>query len=232
MKMAHIEIPSQFSRNDAKIQALGTEDTGSTLINYANELLGYSDLSNKDILDVGCGVRFTQTIINRDIPIQSYTGIDIDKPLITYLINNVQDTRFSFHYWNIYNKLYNATGKKLTKRTKLPIPKDKKFDVIWMFSVITHNNPTDTECLLYILRKYITQSGYLLFSAFIDNNIDSFEDRIKDQPLLNAYYNEKFIRRIISKAGWEVKSLHDRRPDYLIQHHFVCKPKHHFWHIF
>jgi len=232
MKMTYIEIPSQFNRNAPSVQALGVENTGSTLINYASDLLGYSDLSSKDVLDIGCGVRFTQTIINRDIPIKSYTGIDIDEPLINYLAGNVQDTRFSFHYWHTYNEMYNATGEKLTKRSKLPLPQDKKFDVIWMFSVITHNNPTDTECLLYILRKYIKKDGRLLFSAFIDNNIATFEDRIKDQPLLTAYYNENFMRQIISRTGWQVKSAHDKNPDKAIMNHFVCSPKYHFWEIF
>lgn len=232
MKMSHIEIPHQFNRNAPNVQSLGVENTGSTLIKYANELLGYSDLSGKDVLDIGCGVRFTQAIINCDIPIKSYTGIDIDEPLINYLIDNVQDTRFSFYYWNTHNEMYNKLGEKLTKKNKLPLQQDKSFDVIWMFSVITHNNPTDTECLLYILRKYIKKDGLLLFSAFIDNTIDTFEDRIKDQPLLTAYYNENYMRQIISRAGWQVKSAHHKRPDKSIQNHFVCSPKHHFGKIF
>jgi len=225
MKMTHIEIPNQFNRNASNVQALGVENSGSTLINYANELLGYSDLSNKDVLDIGCGVRFTQTIINRDIPIKSYTGVDIDKPLIEYLQKNVEDSRFSFYYWHTYNKMYNAGGERLNEKSELPMPKNKKFDAIWMFSVITHNDPRDTESLLFILRRHIQKDGYLLFSAFIDNNIDSFEDRIKDQPLLNAYYNEYFLRKIILKTEWQVKSYHDKRPDKAIMNHFVCTPK-------
>jgi SAM-dependent methyltransferase len=164
--------------------------------------------------------------------IKSYTGIDINEPLIDYLSNNVHDSRFSFHYWHIYNEMYNKMGAKLTKRMRLPLPRNKQFDAIWMFSVITHNNPTDTECMLYILRKYIKNDGYLLFSAFIDNNIDTFEDRAKNQPLMTAYYNENFMRQIISKTGWQVKSTHDRRPDKAIMNHFVCMPKKHFWRIF
>src|SRR5262249_6926398 len=126
--------------------------------------------------------------------------------------NNVKDERFSFHYWHIYNEIYNKTGKKLTKRTRIPLLKYKKFDVVWMYSVITHTYPSDTECLLCILRRYVKKDGGLLFSAFIDKNIDTFEDRIKDQPLSNAYYNERFLRRIISKTGWQVESLYDNSP--------------------
>jgi SAM-dependent methyltransferase len=227
--MTRIEIPSQFNRNSSNVLALGVENTGSTLINCGNELLGCSDLSSKDVLDIGCGARFTQTIINLDLPIKSYTGIDIDEPLISYLSNNIQDSRFSFHYWHVYNEMYNKKGEKLTRRSRLPLPQDKKFDVIWMYSVITHNYPSDTECLFYILRRFIKKDGGLLFSALIDNNIDTFEDRLKNQPLVNAYYNERFLKQIISKTGWQVVSVYDKRPDTVMQKLFFCKPKYRFW---
>jgi SAM-dependent methyltransferase len=224
MKATHIEIPTQFHRNSPNVLALGVENTGSTLINCGNELLGCSDLSGKDVLDIGCGARFTQTIINRELPIRSYAGIDIYEPLISWLSNNVQDSRFSFHYWHIYNAMYNTMGDKLTERARLPLPQDRKFDVIWMYSVITHTYPEDTECLLHILRRYIRQGGGLLFSAFIDNNIGAFEDRIKDQPLLNAYYNEGFLRQLVSRTGWQVESLYDKWADAVSQNLFLCRP--------
>lgn len=232
MKMTHIEIPRQFHRNSPNVLALGVENTGSTLINRGNEMLGVSDLSGKDVLDIGCGVRFTQTIINCDLPVKSYTGIDIDKPLINYLVDHIQDSRFSFHYWHIYNALYNRAGHKLTKRTRLPLSRGKRFDVIWMYSVITHTYPADAERLFYTLRRYIRKDGGLLFSAFIDNDIDAFEDKIKDQPLSNAYYNEEFLRKIISKAGWQVESLNDRWADTVTQNLFLCRPKYKFWERF
>src|ERR1041385_4400072 len=126
--MTRISIPSQFQRNSPNVLALGVENTGSRLISCGNELLGCSDLSGKDVLDIGCGSRFTQTIINRDLLIKSYTGIDIDQPLISYLSNNVHDWRFSYHYWHIYNAMYNTSGHKLTKRLSLPIARDRRFD--------------------------------------------------------------------------------------------------------
>lgn len=229
MKMSHLDVPGEFNRNAPSVQALGAENTGSILIEYACNLLGYSDLSDKEVLDVGCGVRFTQTIINRDIPIRSYTGVDVDQPLISYLQNNVRDDRFGFHYWHIYNEKYNPNGKPLTRKTELPFSQDKKFDAIWMFSVITHNNPADTANLLYAVRKYVRRNGFLLFSAFIDNQIPTFEDRLKEAPLTLAYYNEGFLRRIIARNGWRVKSAHDKDLDKSIMNHFVCIPKYRFW---
>jgi SAM-dependent methyltransferase len=230
--MSRIEIPLELNRNSPKVLALGIENTGSTILSYGNELLGYVDLAGKDVLDVGCGARFTQTIINHALPIQSYTGIDIDEPLIGFLREHVTDDRFSFYYWHTYNQRYNPNGRKLTKRSRLPLPQDRRFDLIWMYSVITHNDPGDTECLLYILRRYIKEDAALLFSAFTDNSIATFEDRIKDQPLLNAYYNETFLRRLASRAGWQLEPAPNRRQGSVIQNLFICRPKPHFWEFF
>jgi SAM-dependent methyltransferase len=232
MKMTHFETPKEFNRNSANVLALGLETTGSTIINYGNELLGYSDLSKIDILDIGCGTRFAQTIINCALSINTYTGIDIDQALVTYLKDNVRDDRFSFYYWHIYNQLYNPKGDKLTKKTSLPLPSRQKFDLIWMYSVITHNNPIDTESLLYLLRRYVKRDGALLFSAFIDNAIDSFEDKIRDQPLLNAYYNESYLKQLTAKAGWQMTPAPNKKQDTVIQNLFICKPKLSLWEFF
>jgi SAM-dependent methyltransferase len=231
MRMTHIDIPEQFHRNSASVLALGVEATGLSILEHGNQLLGWPDLSNKDVLDVGCGVRFAQTIINRNLPIQSYTGIDIDRPLIDYLTDNVHDSRFSFQYWDVYNELYNRSGHRLTKHLHLPLNHTQKFDLIWMYSVITHTYPADTECLLTILRRSIKADGRLLFSALLDPTIASFDDRVKDQPLAMAYYNDLFLRQLIVKTGWHLEVLSDKRPDSVMQSLFICRPTSARWHV-
>lgn len=225
MKMSHLEIPAQFNRNSANVLAVGVEKTGATLIACGNELLGCADLAGKDVLDMGCGGRFTQTIINRDLPIGSYTGIDIDEPLIAYLRGEVRDSRFTFHYWDVHNELYHKAGRHLTEDSRLPVGEDRKFDVIWMYSVITHNRPADAGCLFRILRRHVRKGGCLLVSAIIDNEIEEFEDREKNQPLSYACYNEKFLRKILSRAGWRMEALYPRKPDTVMQHLYLCRPK-------
>jgi SAM-dependent methyltransferase len=229
MNMTHIDIPEQFHRNSASVLALGVEATGLTILECGNQLLGWPDLSNKDVLDIGCGVRFTQTIINRNLPIKSYTGIDIDRSLIDYLADNVRDSRFSFHYWDVYNELYNRSGQRLTESLRLPLNHEQKFDLIWMYSVITHTYPSDTECLLTILRRYIKADGGLLFSALLDPTIATFDDRLSDQPLAMAYYNDVFLRQLIVKTGWHLEVLYDKRPDSVMQSLFLCRPDRSRW---
>jgi SAM-dependent methyltransferase len=189
----------------------------------AAEKTGMPDLSDKDVLDIGCGTRFTQTIINCDIPIKSYTGIDVSKPVIDYLVGTVKDSRFTYYHWNIYNEAHNPKGRKLEKTTKLPSPQAKKFDAMWMFSVITHTSPTDAEKLLSVLRNYIKPDGRLFFSTFIDNTIDYYENRAVTKAGITAYYNEKVIRKNLSDAGWLVDVFYE--PAKYIHYHFVCSPQ-------
>lgn len=213
-------VPEELHRNAPDVHAHGPEHTGSLLIRLVLQRLGLKDLSRCDVLDVGCGVRFTQAIINRDIPIKSYTGVDVHRPLIEYLKEKVDDPRFFFAHWNVENGRYNPAGVKMTPRASLPV--EGTFDLIWLFSVFTHLDPSDTNSLLAILRRYIRPSGALFFSAFLDNSIDTFEARIPERPLDHPCYSEKYLTELAMTNGWHVLSVHE--PEQFIQHHLVCRP--------
>ena len=76
----------------------GIEETGELLLTRLARRIGRADLSGLDLLDVGCGVRFTQTLINRDLPFSSYTGIEVSRPIVAWLKEHVEqyDDRFRF----------------------------------------------------------------------------------------------------------------------------------------
>jgi SAM-dependent methyltransferase len=215
-----LTIPEELHRNAPDVHAQGPENTGSTLIQLVVQRLGLKDLSQSDVLDVGCGVRFTQAIINRDIPIKSYTGVDVHRPLIEYLRREVDDPRFSFAHWDAENAKYNPTGVKITPESNLPV-KDT-FDVIWLFSVFTHLDPPDANALLAILRRYVRPAGALFFSAFLDNTIESFAAKIPERPLDHPCYSERYLRELAAKNGWRVLSVND--PQQFIQHYLICRP--------
>jgi SAM-dependent methyltransferase len=125
-------------------------------------------------------------------------------------------------HWNVYNELYNPQGVELSNFEALPL--SESFDAIWLFSVFTHLNPNDTKTMLAILRKHIRANGKLFFSAFIDEDLDDFEDRIKDKPLLNAYYGRKFMESLIEQGKWRIEGFYDKDLGNYIQHCFVCSP--------
>jgi SAM-dependent methyltransferase len=220
----HLDIPEALHRNAPTIAAAGFEHTGQFLIDLATRTVGLKSLKDIDVLDVGCGVRFTMTIINRKIPIKSYTGIEISQPIVTFLQDNVaaHDRRFKFVRWDVHNQMYNPNGIDLAAQAELPVT--GSFDLIWLFSVFTHLNPADSIALLRLLRKYIRNDGKLFFSTFIDDELDGFDDRVKGKPLLNAFYGRSYMQSLIEQSGWKVKAIYDKDPSNYIQHYIVCSP--------
>lgn len=221
----HLRVPGRLDRNEPKVSALGPENTGQELIALATQRVGRQDLADADILDVGCGVRFTQTIVNRRIPIGSYTGIEVHRPTVRFLKKAVErrDDRFRFVHWDAYNALYNPRGSvRLQELDRLPV--DGTYDLIWLFSVFTHLDPSDARAMLRILRHHVRPEGRLFFSAFIDPDLDGFEDREPRRPLLNAYFGRRTMDRLLAVNGWRVDGFHAWDHERPIVDHFVCSP--------
>jgi cyclopropane fatty-acyl-phospholipid synthase-like methyltransferase len=134
-------------------------------------LVGVDDLSHCDLLDVGCGVKFTQAILNHDIPIRSYTGVDVYGEMIEFLRANVHDPRFQYHRIDVRNELYNPDAPPMTAESDLGVA-DRMFDVICLYSVFTHLSPADYVTMLKILRRYIRPEGRLVYTLFVDELTD------------------------------------------------------------
>jgi SAM-dependent methyltransferase len=221
-------VPDHLQRNNTNVLAHGVEETGAVLINLAQQRLGLKGLDDTDVLDIGCGVRFTQTLINRDIPIKSYTGVDVDRSVIQFLREHVHDTRFRFAHWNVLNPMY--TGKRrllggparLTPRSRLPVR--GSLDVVWLFSVFTHLDPSDADAMFAILRRAVRPTGALFFSAFLDHDTDTFREGDPEQPRLLCFYNDAYFRDLIERNGWTISAAYP--PQEFIAHHFVCRQRH------
>jgi SAM-dependent methyltransferase len=228
-ELSHLTIPEYLHRNATDVVAEGYQHTGRILIDLATRRCGLENLDSTDVLDVGCGVRFTLTIINQRVAIKSYTGIDVDIEVISFLNEKVAafDNRFRFGHLDAHNQMYNPSGDDLSRIGRLPV--DKSFDVVWAFSLFTHLAPHDSHAMLHILRKYIRQDGKLFFSAFIDDDLDGngmsgFVDRVAGSPLLEACYGRKYMESLIENAGWRVVSFYDKDPSRSIMHSFLCSP--------
>ena len=223
-RLASIKVPAALNVNAPRVRAAGVEYTGQILIEYVASLCGLKSFAGKRVLDVGCGTRFTATIINRELSIGSYTGVDVDKRAIKFLKRNVEsrDSRFSFHLWDVHNALYNPSGMKLQEVEALPV--SGAYDIVVLLSVFTHLEPKDAEAMLRLVGKAMTPDGVLVFSAFVDEQLDGFEDRVVGRSLQKAYYGARLIRDLIARTGWHIMSGHPANPDRFIQHHFACRP--------
>lgn len=218
-------VPAEFNRNDPGVQKMAKpEVTGKLLLDYMAQRLGVNDLGGLDILDFGCGCRFAESIVNLGVPIRTYTGIDLYKPIIDFLDANVEDPRLNFRAVSYYNEMYNPGGEKMSGETRLPVGA-RKFDVACMFSVITHQPPDDAKSIFSVLRHAIRPSGKLFFSAAVREDIERFEELTAENPGLLTQYHPEFLQSLLRECGWEVVDFATRSPNGLpIMDSYLCRP--------
>lgn len=217
-----LPVPLQFRRGSLR------EDERASIASAAENLRGIAlrtgrlDWSDQRVLDFGCGVKFTQALLQFHVAIQRYVGMDVYGELIQYLTTHVRDPRFTFYPVAFRNAMYNPGGFPLTGDARLP-GDTQNYDLIVLQSVFTHFAPDDFLALLQVLRRYCGGDGRLFFTCFIDNQMPhDFLDAVPAQPLLKAYYREGLVRELLRASGWETLSTHD--PSFGMQHQFVCRP--------
>jgi SAM-dependent methyltransferase len=220
---ASLIVPDRFNRNSSTVSSLMTaEESGAWLLERMRQQIGLDTLATSRILDFGCGVRFTQAIVNKHLPVGSYVGIDCFDDMIDFLRANVSDTRFSYFFLDAHHPLYNPGGHRLSKGTPLPVP-EGTFGIVSMFSVITHQDPHDAESIFTILRRYVSPRGHLFFTCFLDDAIPAFEDRSAEQNGGRCFYNPDFLSHLVESCGWRI--LRRTPPEApLIGDSFVCSP--------
>jgi len=191
---------------------------------YIAGLLEITDYSNMDILDYGCGVKFSQAILQFDIPVKSYTGIDIDADMIAFLQDNVQRTNMEYYPVSFYNALYNTTGDKMTADYLLPFG-DRLFDLVTMQSVMTHFNPNDFEVCLKMLKKYLKPNGKIFFTCILARRQEEDFKDLTDKPLQRASFREDYALELIEKAGFNVDIYKRRKTHKFFPEHIICSAK-------
>jgi SAM-dependent methyltransferase len=165
-KPRRLEVPRRFTRS-AIVDEEWEIESAAWLIQFMCQRVGLPDLSDTEVLDMGCGVKFTKLFVNHGVAIKRYVGIDVYREMIEFLQASVDDPRFEFSHVNVKNDLYNPSGEPLRESLRLPIG-DATFDLICLFSVFTHLAPGDYRTMLQVLRRYVRPDGRLFFSLFID----------------------------------------------------------------
>jgi SAM-dependent methyltransferase len=198
------------------------EESGQRLLDLLQERLCLAGLASTRMLDFGCGVRFTQALLNRRLPIGQYAGVDCYPEMIEFLRTSVRDPRFSFELLDAHHPLYNPGGTRLTPSTPLALPL-RHFDVATMFSVLTHQYPEDSRAILSILRRHVRSTGHLFFTCFLDPDLPEFEDRSPERDGGRCFYSEEFLSRLLRATGWAPVARYPAGPP-LIGDAFLCCP--------
>jgi SAM-dependent methyltransferase len=161
-----LRVPGRF-RKTATTSKDQPVESALWLVRHMCDHLGLDDLGDTELLDFGCGVKFTEALINHSLPIKKYVGVDVDREMIDFLRANVRDPRFEYFHIGAHNDLYNPDGEVLSEDTKLPID-GRTFDVISLFSVFTHLAPHDYTTVLKLMRRYVKPEGRLFYTAYVD----------------------------------------------------------------
>jgi SAM-dependent methyltransferase len=201
-----LEVPEGLRRTGHRSEA-GWLKSAYQLIELVSRECGLDTLATAEVLDVGCGTKVTKALLDGEIPIGRYVGIDVDPRVIRYLQANVSEPNFEFHHIDVRNDFYNPNGRRLADRHDLPVD-DAGFDVIWLFSVFTHLGPEDYVAMLRLLRRYVRSDGWLVFSLFINERTDTgvgavdrrFEQDASPAATANAALRNE-IERLVADKG-------------------------------
>lgn len=177
--MAKLDVPRKLNRS-AYLDQAEHRRSARVLLALVADAAGRDDLSAVDLLDVGCGTKFSEAIVNDDLPIRSYHGADVNRDVIEHLSAHNPDPRFSYHHVPVRNDLYNPDAPQMGVDTDLGCG-DRTFDVITLFSVFTHLPPDDYVVMLRLLRRHVRPDGVLFFTVFINELTEgghSYTDKI------------------------------------------------------
>jgi SAM-dependent methyltransferase len=110
MEQVRLRVPPRLRRGASKGDQALQIAQGVRLLALVRDLLGVPSLAEIDLLDVGCGTKVAQALINRNIPIRRYVGVDVYAEMIDFLRKAVADPRFSFQAVDFQNQMYNPAG--------------------------------------------------------------------------------------------------------------------------
>jgi SAM-dependent methyltransferase len=170
------------------------------------------------VLDVGCGTGRMALPLTRYLAKGSYEGIDIDGPSIKWCQKNYTSRypSFHFHFADIYNKMYNPTGRCRASEYEFPF-ESSSFDFVFLTSVFTHMLPQDLDNYFSEVVRVLKPGGRCLITYFLLNPeslglIDAGASRFafehdlpgcrvedKDVPENAVAYEEGTIRSLYQK---------------------------------
>jgi SAM-dependent methyltransferase len=195
-------INPPFSFNAPGVSEHSPEVSGRIILKSMLKRLGWVSFGDKRVLDFGCGVRFARTIVNLEIEIGHYAGVDTNQEPVRWLQDNVHDSRLAFHHLDMRNPMYNPDGSTPNVSALQDLGLNS-FDVACMFSVITHQDPVEAELIFKMLRPIADR---LYFTALIDDSIDGYTEKDSVNPRHMSCFSTNMIENLLKKAGWKISS--------------------------
>lgn len=216
-----LHVPRKFRRGQLGHDEAMSVNSGLQLL----DLIGQrKPVEGAKMLDMGCGVKVAQALYERGSPQKLYVGLDVYKPMIRYMRNALSgNAKYRFKAVDFHNEKYNKDGVRMDEVDDFPVRR-RDFDILTMFSVITHMVPDDARDVLKKLRAHAADDAVLIFSTFVSTEQEEdFVDLVPEKPLFKASYRKDFLETIIGECGWRIEEFHPiiKR---VITNHYVCRP--------
>jgi len=142
---------------------------GKKYLEYFKELTNLKP--NDKVLEIGCGLgRFALPLtkfLNKE---GQYYALDVIPAQIEYCKENISGRYPNFHFTlaDIYNGLYNRTGKYSASKFKFPY-ENNFFDLVFLHSVFSHMVLNDVSNYLSEIARILKPSKYCFITYFITN---------------------------------------------------------------
>jgi SAM-dependent methyltransferase len=179
----------------------GPQDLRSFVSNGAEFLKIFKELTHlspdDQILDVGSGIGRKTLPLTKFLNAEGrYEGIEIVRDGVEWCKKHITKRYPNFHFQQIdvYNTLYNPTGKHLASAYRFPFD-DETFDLVILGSVFTHMLPDDMAHYMSEIRRVMKMDGRCLISYFLLND-DSLKAIGANQSSL-SFNHERGIYRIV-----------------------------------
>ncbi len=230
-----VVVPPELERSHGGLRDGARVDASAlALLDVLCTILGTTDLSGVRCLDVGCGVKFSRALVNRNLPIGRYFGVDVYAPVVEFLTEAVVDPRFAYAHFDVANERYNPGGVTLRETTEFPIG-DERFDVCLGYSLFTHLDPVDFEVTLSHMRRAVDPGGRAVFTVFLDEHSASghgwidkyseafgesvvglteggYKDVFEEDPLRVTLYDRALVTSLLEATGWTLVNVTDPSP--------------------
>ncbi|MEM8570122.1 MAG: class I SAM-dependent methyltransferase [Pseudomonadota bacterium] len=216
-----LSVPRKFRRGVKSHDETASVQSGLKLLDLIE---GIKPIEGTKLLDMGCGVKIAQALVERGSPQALYVGLDVYREMIEFMQRVLKgNDRYVFQAVEFHNEKYNSGGTKMADISGLPIA-FQRFDLLTMFSVVTHLTPEDTRDMLLKLRQYAADDSALVFSTFVDpDQEEDFLDLVPEKPLFKASYRKAFLEDIIARTDWKIER-YGPAINGVIMDYYVCSP--------
>jgi SAM-dependent methyltransferase len=208
-----------------RIAAIGPGDYRKNGREFVSYFVQLCDLKpDETVLDPGCGPGRIALALTTYLSAEGrYDGFDVIPKAIDWASTTISPefSNFSFRYVDVYNTVYNPTGRIDPADFVFPY-ENEAFDFVFLTSVFTHMLPEDIEHYISEISRVLRPGGRTFISFFLLNEVsyrkldegasaidfahdfDKYRLHNVKTPEIDIAYKEDYVRELLGINGLEI----------------------------